>query len=96
MTSTQIEAWAEQNYMSKVRITSQYDAVVPLGYVIEYEINDNTVIDKIKRDTPIYIVVSKGPEEEQSKDIEIPDFKTMGISETIIFAQENGLNSADR
>lgn len=92
MTSTQIEAWAEQNYMSKVRITSQYDAVVPLGYVIEYEINDNTVIDKIKRDTPIYIVVSKGPEEEQSKDIEIPDFKTMGISETIIFAQENGLN----
>ena len=92
MTSTQIEAWAEQNYMTKVRITSQYDAVVPLGYVIEYEINDNTVIDKIKRDTPIYIVVSKGPEEEQSKDIEIPDFKTMGISETVIFAQENGLN----
>ena len=92
MTSTQIEAWAEQNYMTKVRITSQHDAVVPLGYVIEYEINDNTVIDKIKRDTPIYIVVSKGPEQEQSKDIEIPDFKTMGISETVIFAQENGLN----
>ena len=92
MTVSEIEQWSEQNRMSKIRITSEYSATVPLGNVIEYEINDNTVVDKIKRDTPIYIVVSKGPEEEKAEEIVIPDFKTMGVSETVIFAQENGLN----
>ena len=91
MTSTQIEQWAQENKMSKIRITGENSDTVPLGYVIEYEINDNTVIDKVKRDTPIYIVVSKGPEAVTQKDITIPDFRTMGVSETVIFAQENGL-----
>ena len=92
MTNSQIEQWADENRMSKVRITGEYSATVPLGYVIEYEINDATVVDKVKRDTPIYIVVSKGPESEQSVDVVVPDFKTMGVSESVIFAQENGLN----
>lgn len=92
MSVSEIEQWSEQNRMSKIRITSEYSATVPLGNVIEYEINDNTVIDKVKRDTPIYIVISKGPEEEKVEEIKIPDFKTMGVSETVIFAQENGLN----
>jgi len=92
MTLSQIEEWEEFNHMSKIRVTSQYDDLIPLGNVIEYEINDNTVVDKVKRDTPIYIVVSKGQEAQKAKDVIIPDFKTMGLSETVIFAQENELN----
>ena len=92
MTNSEIEQWAEENLMSKVRITGEYSATVPLGYAIHYEINDPTVVDKVKRDTPIYIVVSKGPESEQEVDVTVPDFKTMGVSESVIFAQENGLN----
>ncbi len=92
MSVGEIENWAEINHMSKVRITSEFSASIPLGNVIEYEINDNTVVDKVKRSTPIYIVVSKGPEAVTAKKITIPDFKTMGVSETVLFAQENGLN----
>ncbi len=92
MTADEIENWADTNLMSKVRITSEFSATVPLGNVIEYEINDNTVVDKVKRSTPIYILVSKGAEAVTAKEITIPDFKTMGVTETVLFAQENGLN----
>lgn len=92
MSKADIENWANQNLMTKVRITSEYHATKPLGRVIKYEINDNTVVDKVKRNTPIYIVISKGAENVSQKEIKIPDFKPMGVSETIVFAQENGLN----
>src|SRR5690606_21538996 len=45
MTKEEIEAWAEENYMARVRITAEYSDEVPVGHVIRYEINDETVID---------------------------------------------------
>ena len=91
MTKEEIEAWAEENYMARVRITAEYSDEVPVGHVIRYEINDETVIDEVSRNTPIYIVVSKGPEDESALEVVVPNFKEMGIGECYIFANENGL-----
>lgn len=92
MTNNQIEQWAAENFMTKVRITTEFSNTVPAGRVIKYEINDNTVLTEVRRDTPIYIYISKGPQDQTSIEVEIPDFKTMGISEAVLFAQANGLS----
>ncbi len=90
MTKTQVEQWAQQNYMTKVRITAEFSADVASGYVIRYEINDDTVVDEVRRDTPIYVIVSKGREEAVAE-VTVPDFKTMALSEGFIFANDNGI-----
>ncbi|NLY60970.1 MAG: PASTA domain-containing protein [Clostridiales bacterium] len=91
MTREEIETWAEENYMARVRITAEYSDEVPVGRVIRFEINDETVIDEVNRNTPIYIVVSKGPEDESVLEVVVPNFKEMAIGESYIFANENGL-----
>lgn len=91
MTKDEVEAWAEQNFMTKVRITTEYSDTVPAGKVIRYEINDNTVVGEVKRDTPVYVIVSKGMEDDSAVDITVPDFKTKTISECFVFAAENGI-----
>jgi len=94
MSMDEIEIWAAENLMSKVRISVENSDTIPKGQVITFQINDDTVIDKVKRDTPIYIIISRGSEEEYAPlaEIKIPNFKTMGLSSTMLFAQENGLN----
>lgn len=91
MTKAEIEKWAEDNKMSKVRITSEFSDTVPVGKVIKCQVNDNRVVDRVKRDTPIYIVISKGPESEESVEITVPDCKTQGVAATQAFAKQNGL-----
>ena len=93
MTKDEIEEWADENLMSKVRISIEYSDTIPKGNVITFEINDETVFDKVKRDTPIYVIISKGSEEENEplKEIRIPDFKSLGLTASMVFCQENGL-----
>ena len=91
MTVDQVEAWAEENYMTKVRITSEYSDTVPKGDVIRYEINDSTVVDEVRRDTPVYVIVSKGSEDESSIQVEVPDFRTMTLGASYAFANEKGI-----
>ena len=91
MTVDEVEAWAEQNHMTKVRVTSEYNDTIPVGNVIRYEINDSTVVDEVKRDTPIYVIVSKGSEDESSIQVEVPDFRTMTLGDCYAFANENGI-----
>lgn len=91
MTGDGVQAWADQNFMAKVRVTTEYSSDVAAGKVISYEINDNTVVDKVTRNTPIYVVVSKGPEDLAAVLITVPDFKVKTISECYSFANENGL-----
>ncbi|WP_461205289.1 PASTA domain-containing protein [Clostridium sp. DL1XJH146] len=91
MTKAQIDSWATENKMSKVRISTEFSEEVPLGEVIKYEINDDSVVDKVKRSTPIYIVVSKGVEDASNVEIKVPDFKTMDLAASNIFAEENEL-----
>lgn len=91
MTQEEIEAWAAQNFMTKVRITSEYNSEVPKGSVISFEINDNTVVDNVKRNTPIYVIVSKGKQNDADVLITLPNFKEKSISESYAFANENGL-----
>ncbi len=90
MTADQVQAWADENFMTKVRITAEYSANIPSGQVIRYEINDNTVVDEVRRDTPIYVIVSKGAEEAAAT-VKAPDFKTKSLAECYAFAAENGL-----
>lgn len=91
MTKDEVDAWAAANFMTKVRVTTEFNATVPAGNVIRYEINDNTVVgDEVRRDTPIYVIVSKGVDTTVEQ-IEVPDFKTMSISECYVFANDNGL-----
>jgi len=90
MTADQVQAWADENFMTKVRITAEFSADVPSGHVIRYEINDNTVVDEVRRDTPIYVIVSKGVEE-AAETVKVPDLKSMPLAECYTFAAENGL-----
>lgn len=91
MTKVEVEAWADENYMTKVRITTEYNNEVVSGKVIRYEINDNTVVSEVKRDTPVYVIVSKGAEDETAILVTVPDFKTMPLSECYVFANDNGI-----
>lgn len=90
MTVQEIEKWAADNFMTKVRITTEYNETVPTGHVIRYEINDNTIVDQVRRDTPIYIIASKGSESEVAT-IEVPDFKIKSLAEAYDFATQNGI-----
>jgi beta-lactam-binding protein with PASTA domain len=91
MTKNEIDTWAAENYMTKVRITTEFSDTVEAGKVIRFEINDNTVVDEVRRDSPVYIIISKGPEDISAPTIEIPNFKIMSISEAYAFAEEKGL-----
>ncbi|MGI5848686.1 MAG: PASTA domain-containing protein [Christensenellales bacterium] len=91
MTKDEIESWAAENFMTKVRITTEYNDTVASGKVIRFEINDNTVLGEVRRDTPVYIIISKGPKDESVVEITVPDFKTMPISECYVFASDNGI-----
>lgn len=91
MTVEEVQAWADENYMTKVRITSEYNDTVPQGDVIRYEINDSSVVDEVRRDTPVYVIVSKGVEDESSIQVEVPDFRTMTLGASYAFANEKGI-----
>lgn len=91
MTRQEIEAWAAENFMTKVRVTTEYSDTVEAGRVIRFEINDDRVVDEVRRDSPIYIIISKGPEDAQAALVQIPDFKAMSITEAYVFADENGI-----
>ncbi len=91
MTKDEVETWASENFMAKVRITAENSDEVPAGNVISYEINDDTVVDNVTRNTPIYIIVSKGPVDEEALLITVPDFREKSLAESYSFANENGL-----
>ncbi|MGI6298220.1 MAG: PASTA domain-containing protein [Saccharofermentanales bacterium] len=91
MTKTQVDQWAAENYMSRVRITTEYHDTIASGRVIRYEINDDTVVDLIKRSTPVYVTVSKGPEPVVVEQVTIPNFKEMALPQAQQFANDNGL-----
>jgi beta-lactam-binding protein with PASTA domain len=44
MTRQEIDAWAAENFMTKVRITTEYSDTVEAGRVIRFEINDDRVV----------------------------------------------------
>lgn len=91
MTKDEIDAWAKENFMTKVRVTTEYSEDVEAGKVISYQVNDNTVVDKVNRNTPIYVVVSKGKEDTAAVLITVPNFKEKTISECYTFASDNGI-----
>ena len=92
MTMDQVQNWADENFMTKVRITTEFNDTVASGNVISYTVNDDRVTgDTVRRDSPVYVVVSKGPEDEAALQVTVPDFKTMSIGECYAFANENGL-----
>ncbi|NLA83199.1 MAG: PASTA domain-containing protein [Clostridiales bacterium] len=91
MTKEEIEAWAAENYMTRVRITTEHSDTIETGKVIRFEINDDRVVNEVRRDSPIYVIISKGPEETSKAAVEIPNFKIMSIAEAYAFADENGL-----
>lgn len=89
MSKSEIESWAAENHMTKVRITTEASDTVETGKLIRYEINDNTVLgDVVKRSTPIYIIFSKGS---AAAAITVPNFSTMTLSAIDAFARENGV-----
>ena len=92
MTMEQVQTWADENFMTKVRITTEFSDTVPSGNVISYTVNDDRVTgDTVRRDSPVYVVVSKGPEDEAALQVTVPDFKTMSLNECYVYANENGL-----
>jgi serine/threonine-protein kinase len=91
MTKEEIDAWAAQNFMTKVRITTEFSDKVAEGRVISFEINDDTVVDNVKRNTPIYIIVSKGKQDDTAVLITVPNFREKTVSESYVFANENGI-----
>ncbi|MDR2520212.1 MAG: PASTA domain-containing protein [Eubacteriaceae bacterium] len=72
MTAASIKEWADNNYMTKVRITSEKNSSLIPGSIIRYEINDATLLDpkKVRRDSPIYIVVATQQEAKETVTLE--------------------------
>ena len=91
MTKDEIDQWAAENFMTRVRITVDYSDTVPVGQVIRFEVNDNTVINEVRRDSPIYIILSRGPEEAKEVPVTLPNFKDMALAQCYAFANEHGL-----
>ncbi len=90
MTIDEVEEWAEQNLMTAVRIVTEESETVEVGKVIEFSVNDNTVLgDTINRDTPFYVVFSKGKGEGEA--VEVPNFLTMSTEEADKFGLDNDI-----
>ncbi len=90
MTMAEVEAWADDNFMTTVRITTQTSETIASGKVISFTINDNTVLaDEIRRDTPFYVIFSKGKPAGEA--VEVPNFLTMSVAEAEAFALEKEL-----
>ncbi len=90
MTMAEVEAWADANFMTTVRITTQTSETVASGKVISFTVNDNTVLeDEIRRDTPFYVIFSKGKPVGEA--VELPNFLTMSVAEAEAFALEKEL-----
>ncbi len=90
MTMSEVEQWADENHMTAVRITTQDSETVPSGSVIEFMVNDNTVLgEEIKRDTPFYVVFSRGKGEGEA--VTLPNFLTMSLEESKKFAEDNDI-----
>ena len=71
MTKNEIDTWAAENFMTKVRVTTEFSDLVESGKVIRFEINDNTVVNEVRRDSPVYVIISKGPEDVTAANIEV-------------------------
>ncbi len=90
MTMQEVEAWAEENRMETVRITTEESETIPSGEAIRFYVNDNTVLGtEIRRDTPFYVIFSRGQGE--GEDVKLPNFLTMSLEEAKTFATENGI-----
>ncbi len=90
MSMTEIEHWADENFMTTVRITTQTSTTVASGAVIAVTVNDNTVLgDSVRRDTPVYVTISKGKPVGEA--VELPNFLTMSVLEVEAFALEKEL-----
>lgn len=90
MSMAEVEAWASDNLMTKVRITTEASETVEMGKAIKYTINDDTVTAKeVKRDTAVYVVFSSGMPE--GEPIEVPDFSIMSREEAETFAEDNNI-----
>jgi serine/threonine-protein kinase len=91
MSKDDIDKWVSGNYLSNILIVSQYNDTVEEGKVISYEVTDNTVVDKIKRSTPIEIVISKGKEDPSKELVTIPDLRGKTVADCNEFANQNGI-----
>ncbi len=90
MSRSEVEDWAEQNHMTKLRITSEYSETVELGKVIEFTVNDETVVGtEVRRDTPVYVIFSNGSE--NTGPVTLPDFTTMSVEDAQEFADEKNI-----
>ncbi len=90
MTADEVSKWADDNFMSKVRISAEYSEDVDSGKVISFTVNDTTVVKEVRRDSSILVIVSKGPEEEAAT-VKVPDLKSKSLAECYTFAAENGI-----
>lgn len=90
MTANEVQKWADENFMSKVRISAEYSADIAEGKVISFTVNDTTVVEEVRRDSSILVIVSKGPEEAAAT-VKVPNLKEKSLAECFTFATENGL-----
>lgn len=81
MTKEQIEEWINTNKLSKTRITTVYDPLIPEGKVISYDLK-NTDPKDFKRGSILQIKVSKGPQPPGQVTVEDFKGKDYGTAET--------------
>lgn len=90
MSKKEVEKWAAQNHMSKVRITVQDSKSIEKGELISYTVNDDSVIgDDVRRDSPIYLIYSNGAGENGK--VTVPDFTMMTKVQALSFATDNDI-----
>ena len=88
MNRSEVEKWASENYMSKVRIVAQNSQTIASGKLITSKIGDGTQVGKeIRRDTAVYLTFSSGTGEDGL--IVVPDFSVMMKEQAESFAKDN-------
>lgn len=91
MTMAEVEAWAAENFMNRVRITTEYSNSIPSGRVIRFEVNDPTVVEVVRRNSPVYVIVSRGPEPQSTEPVTVPDYTQMTRVQALQHADDNNL-----
>ncbi len=88
MSKQQIEAWGAENHMSKLRITAENSKTVEIGKVINFTVNDTSVVgEEVRRDSPVYVIISNGVG--ANGKVTLPDFTTMTLEVAQTFADDN-------
>ena len=91
MDREQVNAWILANRMSGVSLSAEYNDDISAGHVLRFELTDGAIAQMVRRDSPLHVVISKGPRDPSASLVELPNFRDMTLADSQMFAQKNAI-----